>query len=226
MSSAQPLAALLWLALAVLVAAVLWIVLAACGLAWPDGRPMLAFCPADVAAREVDPALAAEQERQRALQGSVRDLEIALLARPYCAAQEPQPQPPSIEDAIRKGDEQALAGCWVLTSDYTLYDVRTGEPRGVQHWEVCFAEDGGGRQALALVDGTQCDGRVTADFPNATTLTIRDAHDMQCRGGDWGYIRARAITCELGSDGTSRCLSRDVAVPDGGVSSVTMRRKV
>ena len=79
---------------------------------------MLVFCPVDVAARQVDPALAAEGERQRALEGSVRDLEIALLERPYCAPSaqaqaepepEPQMEPPSIEDTIRQGDVEALA---------------------------------------------------------------------------------------------------------------------
>jgi hypothetical protein len=86
----RPVAALLWIAFTILVAAVLWTVLAACGLAWPGGRPMLVFCPVDVAARQVDPALAAEQDRQEALERSIRDLEIALLERPYCAPPQPQ----------------------------------------------------------------------------------------------------------------------------------------
>ena len=98
----RPLAVLLWIAFAVLIAAVLWILLAACGLAWPGGRPMLVFCPLDLA-RPVDPALGAEQERQRALQRSIRELEIALLERPYCpppeeseppAQLQPEPIPP------------------------------------------------------------------------------------------------------------------------------------
>jgi hypothetical protein len=93
--SARPLAVLLWVAFAVLIVAVLWILLGACGLAWFGGRPMLVFCPVDVAAREVDPALAAEQDRQRALQSSIHDLEIALLERPYCPpAPAPRVEPP------------------------------------------------------------------------------------------------------------------------------------
>jgi hypothetical protein len=92
----RSLAVLLWAGFAILVAVVLWILLAACGLAWLGGRPMLLFCPVDLAARQVDPALAAEQERQLALQGSIRDLELALLERPYCpipVPPEPDPQP-------------------------------------------------------------------------------------------------------------------------------------
>jgi hypothetical protein len=218
----------LWIAFAVLVAAVLWSVLAACGLAWPGGRPMLVFCSLAVGARQVDPALGAEQDRQLALQSAIRDLEIALLDRPYCAvAPQPglEPGPPSIEDAIREGEQRALAGCWELSSDYTLYDLRTGEPRRVQDWELCFAEDGSGSQTLSVTGGNQCAGRVDATFPDQTRLMIRDAGDMRCHGGDWGFVRARAITCELGAGGTAQCLSRDVVAPDAGVASVTIRRK-
>ena len=70
--STRPVGVLLWIAFAVLIAVALWILLAACGLAWPGGRPMLVFCQEGIAAREVDPALVAEQERERALQRSVR----------------------------------------------------------------------------------------------------------------------------------------------------------
>jgi hypothetical protein len=114
--SARPAAVVLWIAFAVLIAAVLWVLLAACGLAWPGGGPMLVFCPIDVAARPVDPALAAEQERQRALQRSVRDLEIALLERPYCpppepeqAQVEPEPIPEPLPEAQPEPPEEERA---------------------------------------------------------------------------------------------------------------------
>ncbi|MGH6918076.1 MAG: hypothetical protein ACREJ0_10270 [Geminicoccaceae bacterium] len=225
MNAGRSVAVLLWIAFAVLVAAVLWIVLAACGLAWPGGRPMLVFCPVDAAAREVDPTIAAEQERQRALQGRVRDLEIALLARPYCAAQEPgpEPEPPSLEDAIRQGDEQALAGCWELASDYMMEEVSTGEPMPVQDWEICFADDGRGSQTMVFTSGLRCHGRANADFPDDSTLQIDDAGNMTCPG--WGELLARTTTCKLGGDGTAQCVSRDLARPDEGVATVTIRRK-
>jgi hypothetical protein len=225
MSAGGSLALLLWIALAALVAAVLWALLAACGLAWPGGRSMLVLCPVDVAAREVDPALAAGQERQRALQRRVRDLEIALLARPYCAPPEPvsEPERPSIEDAIREGDEQALTGCWELVSDYTMEEVSTGEPMPVQDWEICFADDGAASQTMVFASGLQCHGRATADFPDDDTLQIDDAGNMTCPG--WGQLLARATTCTLGGDGTAQCVSRDVARPDHGVATVTIRRR-
>jgi hypothetical protein len=232
MSGAQSLALLLWIAFAVLVAAVLWIVLAACGLAWPGGRPMLAFCPQDVAAREVDPGLAAEHERQRGLQRRVRDLEIALLARPYCApptqAQaEPQPGPerqaqsPSIEDTIREGDVEALEGCWEQASDLTLQVRETGELIRVRSWEVCFADDGQGRQTMVLTSGAQCHGDVIAGFPDDGTLQIDDTDHMPCDNGSHNV--ASTTTCRLAGDGTAQCVRSDQDNPQNA-STVTMRR--
>lgn len=209
-----------------LVAAVLWTVLAACGLAWPDGRPMLLFCP--VAALQVDPALIAEQERQRALQGRVRDLEIALLERPYCAPPQPgpeqEPEPPSIEDAIRRGDVQALEGCWELDSDYQLEDEQTGEVFGARAWEVCFSDDGSGDQTLSVTEGSLCQSRVNASFPDLSTVTFRDATDLRCRGGRWGFVYARSTTCQLGDDGKAQCITNDIRNPEF-VQPVTLRRK-
>jgi hypothetical protein len=212
-------AVLLWLAFAVLVAAVLWIVLGACGLASPGGRPMLVFCPDEVAAREADPALAAERERQRALQGRVRDLEIALLARPYCAA----PTPASIEDAIRQGDVQALEGCWELDSDMVMEVIETGEPIAVRSWDVCFSGDGSGDQTLVLTEGSRCVGRVDASFPDQATFVMRDAAKLRCRGGRLGYSLASTTTCEVAADGTAQCVRRDQDNPENA-SPVTMRR--
>jgi hypothetical protein len=229
-ATGQPLAVLLWIAFAVLVAVVLWILLAACGLAWPDGRPMLVFCPADVAARQIDPALGAEQERQRALQGRVRDLEIALLERPYCAPPsqpqaelepEPEPQPPSIEDTIRQGDVEALEGCWEQASDLTLQVRETGELISVRNWEVCFSNDGQGRQSMVFTSGVQCHGGVNAGFPDDDTLQIDDTEHMQCDNGS--YNVASTTTCTLAGDGTAQCVRSDQDNPDHA-SPVTMRR--
>jgi hypothetical protein len=213
---------------------VLWIVLAACGLAWPGGRPMLVFCPVDVAAREADPAIGAEQERRRALQRSIRDLEIALLERPYCPpAEEPQaqvepepepeprPEPPSIEDTIRQGDVEALEGCWEQASDLTLQVRETGELISVRNWEVCFSDDGQGSQTMVFTSGVQCHGRVIAGFPDDGTLQIDDTDDMACDNGS--YNVASATTCKLAGDGTAQCVRSDQDNPQNA-SPVTMQR--
>jgi hypothetical protein len=235
----RPVAVVLWIAFAVLVAAVLWVVLAACGLAWPGGRPMLVFCPLGVAARPVDPALGAEQERQRALQRRVRDLEIALLERPYCAPPEepqaqaqlepepvpapppePEPEPPSIEDTIRQGDVEALEGCWEQASDLTLQVMRTGELISVRIWEVCFADDGQGRQSMEFTSGVRCHGGVNAGFPDDGTLQIDDTDHMRCDNGS--YNVASTTMCTLAGE-TAQCVRRDQDNPENA-SSVTLRR--
>jgi hypothetical protein len=231
-AAGRPVSVLLWIAFAVLVAAVLWMVLAACGLAWPDGRPALVFCPVDVAARQLDPALTAEQERQRALQGRVRDLEIALLERPYCpppeeperqaqAELEPEPQPPSIEDTIRQGDVETLEGCWEQASDLTLQVRETGELINVRNWEVCFANDGQDRQTMVFTNGVQCDGRVIAGFPDDGTLQIDDTDHMRCDNGSHNV--ASTTTCKLAGDGSAQCVRSDQDNPQNA-SPVTMRR--
>lgn len=228
-AAGRSVAVLLWIAFAVLVAVVFWILLGACGLTWPGGRPMLAFCPADVAARPVDPALGAEQERQRALQSSIRDLEIALLGRPYCPPaaptpieQEPPPEPmPSLEETIREGDVQALEGCWEQASDLTLQVIDTGELITVQNWEVCFADDGRGHQTMTFTSGVQCRGDVNASFPDADTLKIDDTDHMPCDNGSRNV--ASTTTCKLAGDGTAECVRSDQDNPQNA-SPVTMRR--
>ena len=225
MSAAGSLAVVLWLVFAMLVATVLWMVLAACGVAWPGGRPMLVACPIGAATEQVDPALAAEQERQRALQRTVRDLEIALLERPYCAAPtEAQAESASIEDAIRQGDVEALEGCWELDSDLTLEVIETGEPVAVHDWEVCFSDDGSGNQRLLHTEGSRCEGRVDASFPDQATFIMRDVADLRCHGGRFGFSVAATTTCRLAADGTAQCVRSDQDAPERS-STVTMRRK-
>ena len=180
MNAGRPVAALLWIAFTVLVAGALWIVLGACGLALPGGRPMLVFCPVDVAARQVDPALAAEQDRQ-----------------------------------------EALEGCWQQASDLTMQIRETGELITVRSWEVCFADDGQGRQTMVLTSGAQCHGRVVAGFPDAGTLQIDDTDDMRCDNGS--YNVASTTTCKLAGDGTAQCVRSDQDNPQHA-STVTMRR--
>ena len=234
MSGARAAFAVLWLAFAVLIAAVLWAVLAACGLAWLGGRPMLVFCPIPVAARSVDPALAAEQDRQRTLQSSIRDLEIALLDRPYCppapgpqAQTEPEPIPapvpeqPTIEDAIREGDVEALEGCWEQASDLTLQVQATGELIHVKSWEVCFSSDGHGSQTMEFTSGVQCQGGVIAAFSDDATLRIDDTGHMPCDDGNRNI--ASTTTCQLAGDGTAECVRSDQDNPQNA-SRVTMRR--
>ena len=231
MSGARGLVTLLWIAFAVLVAAVLWIVLAACGLAWPGGWPMLVACPIVAASADVDPALAAEHERQRALQRAVRDLEVALIERPYCTPQQeadvqpdpgPGPEPsPSIEETIREGEVEALEGCWEQVSDLSLEVRETGELITVASWEVCFADDGRGSQTMVFTSGVQCSGPVIASFADDDTLQIADTDHIPCDNGS--YNVASTTTCKLAGGETAECIRSDQDNSQNA-APVTMRR--
>jgi len=86
------LAAILWLTFVGLVAGTLWTVLAACAIGWPDGGRWLGECPTREIRYVADPALARERERTDALNRAIRDLELAVLDRPYCPAPVDEPE--------------------------------------------------------------------------------------------------------------------------------------
>lgn len=91
-------APLLWLALVALLGGLAWLVLAGCGLAWPDGRPVLSYCPPPP---EPDPRLAVlvrEEARQDGLEDRLHDLRLALIDAPACEPPEPPPEPEVAEE--------------------------------------------------------------------------------------------------------------------------------
>jgi hypothetical protein len=86
-----------WLLLALLLGLTYWLLLNACGLRMLQGSPLLTFCPAPVAVPAIEPALAAEIARQRALEDEIERLELALLRAPPCAPPAPLGPPAAIE---------------------------------------------------------------------------------------------------------------------------------
>jgi hypothetical protein len=82
----------LWLIFGALVAVTLWVVLGACALGWPAGERWLGGCPVPGVEAVADPALARERERTDALNRAIRDLELAVLDRPYCPAPVDEPE--------------------------------------------------------------------------------------------------------------------------------------
>ncbi len=101
---------LLWLALLALLAGLAWLLLAGCGLAWPDGRPVLSYCPRPA---EPDPRLAAldrEETREGELEDRVHALRLALLAAPVCEVPEPPPEepPPAVAEQPPPEEEPPL----------------------------------------------------------------------------------------------------------------------
>ncbi len=86
------LTAILWLTFVGLVAATLWTVLAACAVGWPDGERWLGGCPTREIRHVADAPLELERARTTDLQRAIRDLELAVLERPYCPAPTPTPR--------------------------------------------------------------------------------------------------------------------------------------
>ncbi len=88
----------MWAGLALLLVGAGVLTLGACGLSWPGGAPILAFCPAPEA-DEPDPRLAAllaERDRQRALEDALAEARLDLVRAAAC----PVPEPPADERSV------------------------------------------------------------------------------------------------------------------------------
>src|SRR5688572_21174175 len=102
----------LWAVLALVLGFAFWLLLNACGLRVMQGSPLLYFCSAPAVAAGTDPGLAAEIARQRALEGEIERLELALLRAPACAPPAAAEAEAIPEDAWREQDVGFLEGCW------------------------------------------------------------------------------------------------------------------
>lgn len=154
-----------------------------------------------------DSRLVAVDAGRRVLEDEVASLEreLAQLRCPQPVAQFPrQPaEDPTVEDVIREGDEQALAGCWDLISDYSIRDENTGESFPVESWQVCFDAQGQGEQRLRHENGVECHGPVRADI-NPDNLRISDIGDLPCSNNF--RIFERVTTCQVSGGGRVQCV--------------------
>lgn len=180
------------------------LILPACGARPPFLGFLAPFCSEPVAA---DPRLAAADADRRALEDEIAGLEreLAQLRCTQPVAELPQrsEEDETMEDVIREGDEQALAGCWDLISDYSIRDQSTGASYPVESWQVCFDEQGQGEQRLRYENGVQCNGPVRADISSGT-LRISDIGDLPCSNGF--RIFERVTDCQLTGSGRVRCM--------------------
>ena len=220
-----------WLLLGLLLACAFWLLLDACGLRLLRGSPLLTFCPAPAAAPGNEPALAAESARQRALEGEIERLELALLRAPECApapqtppaqAEAAPPEPEAIpEDAWQERDISFLEGCWELDTDYQVQHVQTGAISRAQSWQVCFDAAGAGRQTLVFDDGTHCTGPMLGSFAEQGDLQLQDEGNLRCDNNT--YIYERLLTCERADPATAQC---DSFQPEtGGRDDVIFRHR-
>lgn len=84
----------LWGGLSLSLTAAGWLVLGACGIAGPDGRPLLAFCSNADALPDRRSELATVLAQERVLEDRLDQLRLALAAAPHCPVAEARPSPP------------------------------------------------------------------------------------------------------------------------------------
>jgi hypothetical protein len=208
-----------------------WLLLPACAALPLFGRLWPGFCPS-TAVDSGNAALEAEAARREVLTEEIRRLELAILEKGDCVptdggqgvmpgqtAEAPSaqpeeatpPQPPAEEAPI--DDEQweekdigLLEGCWTLDSNYRLRDITTGDITTVDDWQVCFDDEGVGRQQFQLSNGATCDGPISGSFDAEGALRLDDQSDIEC--SDDTRIFQRQIVCERAGDGTATCEGR------------------
>lgn len=151
-----------WLLLALLLLAIAWLLLQACGVNWP-GRSDWQYCRPGAA------ALAAELESGRALEEEAHRLRLALIEhQTACFASRPPPLP---KDRWLDKDLAILDGCWTLGRDaqtLVVNDLGNQEQCTVRAGTICFKTDGTGTREITTDCGSRrfsvCKAPVTARF--------------------------------------------------------------
>ncbi|WP_425043961.1 hypothetical protein [Primorskyibacter sp. S87] len=220
---------LLALLLVLAVGASAALLLRSCGVRLPIIGTVFSFCEtAEVLQRRAD--LATEDQLTRDLTGQVTALEqrLALL---QCEADPPPPPPPPpppkpktpsglAPDAFNDRDISKMEGCWQLSSNYAVREIRTGEITQFKYWRICFDRNGNGTQVMRSTNGTRCEGRLTGRLPGNGKLTMREPGNLKCSNGS--EIFRRDITCRLDARGNAHC---DTYQPEtNGRSNATLRR--
>ncbi|MFI5001821.1 MAG: hypothetical protein ACHQK9_18215 [Reyranellales bacterium] len=199
----------LWLLLAILLLTIGWMLLRACGVAWPGlpGHGYL-YCRAGAA------TLAAEVERGRALDDTARRLELQLVqSRIACLAATPPPLP---KDRWLGKDLSILAGCWSLghdTQSLVVNDTGKEERCTVHTGTICFSADGTGTREQTTDCGAKrfsiCKSPIKARFNEAGALQTEQP-DTKCEPATitW-HSNPNRLTCKRVDDGTAICRDDD-----------------
>lgn len=199
------------------VAAAAMLTLWACALNLPGALSWIGSCPLPAAQARAAQLSALEAEGQ-ALKRRIALAEDAL-AGIQCTAAAPDPNRPFDPQDWQDARLGALYGCWDLGSDYQTRNVDHRDEVGYPAWQMCFDQNGNGRQIMRDMDGIACEGPVTGGFAEPGLLRITEAENLPC--GDGGYIHRRDFTCRPES-GAVTC---DTIQPEtDGQMQVTFRR--
>lgn len=206
--------------LLVFMAAIAWSALNACGLRM--GSSSIGSCPVPAAAAAPQTASrAGENSDTAALVASLEELRRRLNGAPQCDASVPVPDKPVIaEQEWRDKDVASLAGCWALSSDYKIRNIRTQDLITVKAWKVCLDRSGGGSQEMELSNSAVCSAQVTAKFDSETQFDIDEAQDLIC-SNDFKIFK-RKISCKRLENGGMQCSAFQPQTQ--GSSDVSLRR--
>ncbi|WP_172331644.1 hypothetical protein [Mangrovicoccus sp. HB161399] len=191
--------------------------LRACALDLPRWMSVPGACPAPAETRQVAQLARLDAQRSDLLQRIA--LAESQLSRLQCDAAGPDPHRALDPADWRRGDLEALYGCWDLSTLYQTRNTETGDEVGYPAWQICFDAKGNGLQKMRDMDGVACEGPVKGGFTEAGALQIEEAENLPC--GDGGYIHRREFTCTA----TAGAASCDTLQPEtGGRMAVEFRR--
>lgn len=133
----------------------------------------------------------------------------------------PRPEPPETPsgldpDAFEDDDISVMEGCWQLSSDYAVREIRTGLITEFRYWRICFDAAGNGTQEMRATNGVSCKGTVSGRLAGDGRLTMRESGNLKCDNSS--EIYRRDITCTLDASGTARCETYQPEVNGRGVA--------
>lgn len=207
----RPAIALVAILLVILTVASGYLLLQACGLRLPLLGTVVSACEDD-AILDTRRSLTQELARSRDLAAEVAALERDLALK-VCKADPPPPPPPPpppepetpsglAPDAFEDNDISVMEGCWELSSQYDVRDIRTGQVTSFRSWQICFDAAGNGREVMRATDGTRCEGRLSGNIADGR-LDMREPGNLQCSNGS--EIFRRDIRCALDAGGSANC---------------------
>ncbi len=212
-----------------------YLLLHSCGLKVPFTQKVISFCETDAELRLRD-ELAAVNQANDELAGQVgaveRDL-AGLICKADPPPPPPPPPPPKPKDPPKPKTASGLApnafdgknisvmeGCWQLSSDYAVRDIRSGRITRFKYWRICFDKNGNGTETMRSTNGVRCNGRLKGRMPGNGTLKMREPGNLRC--GDGSSIFRRDVTCKLDKRGNAYC---DTFQPEtNGRGAATLRR--
>lgn len=220
------------LLLGLAVGASAWLLLQSCGVRLPLTGRVLSYCEPE-RAHDLRLALEDQELLTQRLRVRISGQEQALAGMQCTAVPPPPPEPapkpaptepptPSglAPDAFNGKDISVMKGCWLLSSNYAVREITTGEITRFKYWRICFDKNGRGKQEMRSTNGVRCKGRIAGRMPGNGRLTMREPGNLKCDNNS--SIFRRDITCSLDARGNARC---ETYQPEtNGRSTATLRR--